>query len=65
MNKLWFADDIVLINSPKQQLVEMLKDLNRKSSRMGIKINIRKTKSITPEPGDMQIIRQQIEEVNE
>jgi len=55
------ADDIVLINSTKEELIEMLADLKR----VGLNMNIDKTKLLTPDSGNVHFEGQQIDKVNE
>jgi len=65
LSNLGFADDIVLIGSTKEELIEMLSDLQRESGKIGLNRNIDKTKLLTPDPGDVHLEGQQIEKVNE
>ena len=44
LNHLRFADDIVLISNNGEEAQEMLNDLNRESNKLGMKINMKKTK---------------------
>jgi len=65
LSDLRFADDIVLIISTKEELIEMLTDLKRESGKIGFNMNIDKSKLLTPDPGDVHLKGQQIEKVNE
>ena len=44
LNHLRFADDIVLISNNGEEAQEMLNELNRESNKLGMKINMKKTK---------------------
>ena len=44
LNPLRFADDIVLLTEDGQDLEEMMNDLNAESNKVGLKINMKKTK---------------------
>jgi len=47
LSNLRFADDMVLISSTKEELIEMLVDLMRESGKIGLNMNIDKTKLLT------------------
>jgi len=65
LSNLRFADDIVLISSTKEELIEMLADLKRESGKIGLNMNIDKTKLLTPDPDDVHLEGQQIDKVNQ
>lgn len=65
LSNLRFADDIVLISGTKEELIEMLADLKRESGKIGLNMNIDKTKLLTPDLGDVHLEGQKIEKVNE
>ena len=44
LSNLRFADDIVLFSNNGDELQQMIEDLNRESVRVGLKINMQKTK---------------------
>ena len=47
INHLRFADDIVLLASTFEELQEMLQELNKESKRVGLKMNLSKTKTMS------------------
>jgi len=53
LSNLRFADDTVLLSNTKEELIEMLADLKRESGKIGLNMNIGKTKLLTPDPGDV------------
>jgi len=55
------VDDIVLISSTNEELIEMLADLKRESGKISLNMNIDKIKLLTPYPGDVHLEGQQIE----
>lgn len=50
MSNLRFADDIVLISDSVDDMLKMLEDLRKESSRIGLKMNVGKTKIMTNIP---------------
>lgn len=47
LNKLYFADDIVLFANSAEELQQLLTDLNQCSKKVGLRINFDKTKVMT------------------
>ena len=47
LNHLRFADDIVLIGNSCEEAEEMLNEVNMESNKLGMKINMKKTKVCT------------------
>ncbi len=44
LNNLTFADDIVFLNNLGKDLEKMMKDLHRENLKVGLKMNMKKTK---------------------
>ncbi len=44
LNNLTFADDIVLLSNSGEDLEKMISDLHRESLKVGLKMNMKKTK---------------------
>lgn len=66
LNHLRFADDLVLLEESPKKLQEMIRTLNTESAKVGLKMNITKTKLMTNskmEPIDVE--EQQLEYVDE
>lgn len=55
LSHLRFADDIVLISTDIQELKSMLQDLSEKSKKIGLKMNLDKTKIISNRQEDITI----------
>ena len=55
LNNLRFADDIVLISSDVSELGEMLEQLNNASKKVGLRMNLSKTKKISDTTTDIII----------
>lgn len=55
LTHLRYADDIVLIAKDETELTKMLEQLNEKSTQIGLKININKTKIMTNAPMPIHI----------
>ena len=64
LNILRFADDIVLISSDVSELGEMLEKLNNAAKKVGLKMNLSKTK-IMSDTTDIIIEHRIVENVNE
>ena len=68
LNHLRFADDIVLITNSGEEAQEMLNELNQESNKLGMKINMKKTKVMYNEYANtmpVQVGPQEVEQVNE
>ena len=68
VNHLRFADDIVLISSNGDEIKEMLNQLNKESCKLGMKINMKKTKVMCNKyatQGTVQIGTQEVEHVDD
>src|SRR5438477_9885696 len=68
LNHLRFADDIVLITNSDEEAQEMLNELNQESNKLGMKINMKKTKVMYNEYANtmpVQVLPQGVEQVNE
>ena len=63
LNHLRFTDDIVLISSDPKGLKFMLGQLHEKSVRVGLKINLQKTKILGPENVRISVGNQALEVV--
>ena len=50
INNLWCADDITLMVESKEELQSLLMKVKEKSEKAGLKLNIQKTKIMTPGP---------------
>ena len=55
LNNLRFADDIVLISSDVSELGEMLEQLNNAAKKVGLRMNLSKTKIISDTKTDIII----------
>ena len=67
LEDLDFADDVALLSSTRQQMQTKSEKLEKESERIGLKINIEKTKimKLNPKNKDPIILRgQEVEEVN-
>ena len=65
LNNLRFADDICLLSSDFEELRGMLEDLHQESLRVGLEMNLDKTKIMTPDNIPMVIDGQIVENVAE
>ena len=68
LNNLRFADDIVLMSESGEELQMMLGDLNRESRKIGLKMNMGKTKVMFNENAvreEIRIMNEPLEIVNE
>ena len=68
LDDLDFADDVVLISSTKQQIQDETTRMNKQDRRMGLKINMKKTKAIRINARNQEMITidgHGIEEVDE
>lgn len=65
LNNLRFADDIVLISDDIKEIESMLQELNEESQRVGLKMNISKTKIMSPVNAQIYIDNSVIENVKE
>ena len=67
MNHLRYADDIALITEKKEELVEMLEELDTAARRIGLNMNYTKTKIITNTDENIttRINQEKIEQVEE
>ena len=68
LNHLRCADDIILITNSGEEAQEMLNELNQESSKLGMKINMKKTKVIYNEYANIIPIKvgtQEVEQVND
>jgi len=67
LNHLRFADDIVLIGN-SEETEEMLNELNRESKKLGMKINMKKTKVMYNEYVNRKLVHvggEEVEKVDE
>uniref|UniRef100_A0A914W657 Reverse transcriptase domain-containing protein n=1 Tax=Plectus sambesii TaxID=2011161 RepID=A0A914W657_9BILA len=67
LNHLRFADDIVIVGETIEEVEEMLRELNRESARVGLRMNRSKTewmKNCQVGEGNIKIVSEEIEEVN-
>ena len=68
LTDLRFADDIVLISEKGEELQQMIEELHRESRRVGLSMNMKKTKVMFNDHAQKQqinIMNQALEEVNE
>lgn len=66
LTNLRYADDIVLISQSREELEEMITDLNRESQKVGLTMNLDKTKTMYPGPEiQINVEGTQIERVTE
>lgn len=65
LNHLRFADDIVLISNNRHELSDMVKQLNDASKKVGLKMNISKTKIISNNEEHILIDGIELENVEE
>ena len=50
INSLRYADDIILMAESKEELKSLLKKMKEESEKVGLKVNIQKTKIIASSP---------------
>ena len=50
INNLRYADDITLIAESKEELKSLLMKVKQKSEKVGLKLNIQKTKTVASSP---------------
>ena len=50
INKLRYADDTTLMAESKEQLKSLLMKVKEESEKVGLKLNIQKTKTMAPSP---------------
>ena len=50
INNLWYADDITLIAENKEELKSLLMKVKEESEKVGLKLNIQKTKIMASDP---------------
>ena len=50
INNLRYADDTTLMAESKEELKSLLKKVKEESENVGLKLNIQKTKIMTPSP---------------
>ncbi|CAG9840644.1 unnamed protein product [Diabrotica balteata] len=55
LNHLRYADDIVLITEKSEELQRMMEELDRESTKIGLKMNYSKTKTMTNQPEELII----------
>lgn len=65
LNNLRFADDIVLINSDINELRSMIQQLNNASKKVGLAMNINKTKIMSSNNDPITIDNERLETVEE
>jgi hypothetical protein len=65
MSHLRFADDIVIISEDLDQLKDMIKELQDASSKIGLEMNVDKTKILSPTQEKISINNKNIEVVND
>ena len=63
LNHLRFADDIVLIGTNAAEVSDMLNQLNDESKRLGMKINMKKTKAMFNSNANRETIHLGLEEI--
>ena len=49
-NNLWYADDIILMAENKEELKSLLMEVKEESEKVGLKLNIQKTKIMASGP---------------
>lgn len=65
LTHLRFADDIILISNKVEEFQEMLKQLKEKSEKVGLKMNLSKTKVMTDRNIRFKIYENEVKKVNE
>jgi hypothetical protein len=65
LSHLRFADDIVVISSDPEELAEMLQELHEQSKKVGLKMNLTKTKVMSPDSLTFRIDQTNLETVQE
>ena len=50
INKLRYADDTILMAESKEELNSLLRRVKEKNEKVGLKLNIKKTKIMAPSP---------------
>lgn len=65
LNHLRFADDIVLISENLDELESMIQELKTASAKIGLEMNINKTKILSPDSRQLKMGNQYIEAVDE
>ena len=50
INNLWYADDTTLMAESKEELKSLLMKVKEESEKVGLKLNIKKTKIMTSGP---------------
>ncbi|CAH1224416.1 unnamed protein product [Diabrotica balteata] len=65
LSHLRFADDIVLISNNTEELIYMLKELKQESEKIGLKMNLNKTKVMTNQNITIDLDGSEIESVEE
>ena len=50
INNLWYADDTTLMAGSEKELKNLLRKVKEESEKVGLKLNIQKTKSMTSGP---------------
>src|SRR3981189_1077652 len=63
LNHLRFSDDIVLIGNSCEEAEEMLNEVNMESNKLGMKINMKKTKVMYNEYVNRKSVHIETEEV--
>ena len=65
LNNQRFADDLVVISSDVSELGEMLEQLNNAAKKVGLRMNLSKTKIMSDTTTDIIIEHRIVENVNE
>ena len=50
INNLWYADDTTLMTESEEELKSLLKKVKEESGKVGVKLNIQKTKIMVSSP---------------
>ena len=50
INNLWYADDTTLMAESEEELKSLLMKVKQESEKVALKLNIQKTKIMTPDP---------------